>query len=245
MTAEPEAGSVRSGRLRLHVIALNVGAAELTAAVSRVLTGRAVRHAGVSAEVTDAWDGPELRLSCEDVRGVAPGAGRLLREIATAAGAGPEADAEAGAGAGAEFGPHAAPEEARIAYRAWQALMAHWRVADGARAEITAPGLLSPTGAPDEPVDPIFVFDHVGPPVPPPGWRLRSWYAPDIGVYHFSVPPSASGPRLKVASPRPAERKRTAELLRTWQAVTAELAASPGLPLTALHVPPRRLVLGD
>ncbi|MBZ4017102.1 hypothetical protein [Streptomyces purpurogeneiscleroticus] len=225
-----------SGRLHLHVLALNVTAADLSAAVSRVLTGRAVQHAGVSAEVTDAWDGPELRLSCEDARAVAPGAGRLLREIAAAAGAdraAPEAGHEAG------------PEEDHIPYRAWQALMAHWQIADGARAEITTPGLLA--GSAEAPVcseEPVFVFDHVGPPVPPPGWRLLSWYAPDAGTYHCSVRPTPSGRRLKVGSPRPGERKRAAELLRAWQSVTTELAASPGLPLSALHVPPRRLVLG-
>ncbi|MEU6118166.1 hypothetical protein ABZ840_26905 [Streptomyces sp. NPDC047117] len=257
------------GRLRLHVIAPHIAAADLAAGVSRVLTGRdspptcwhtgtygqVVRSAGVTAELTAAWDGPELRLTCEDARSFAPRAGQLLAEIAAAAaGAGTgrpspasadrPADPPARPGPPTKHGPPARPGPNRdsIAYRAWEALMAYWEVPGAARAEIVAPGVLA---APDALGEPLFVFDHVGPPVPPAGWLLRSWYAPDTGVHHFSAPPSPAGPRLKVGSPRPAERKRAAELLRTWRALTAELTAAPGSPLAALPVPPLRCVLGE
>ncbi|MEU9147884.1 hypothetical protein [Streptomyces sp. NPDC048349] len=138
-----------------------------------------------------------------------------------------------------------APRADAPAYLAWRALMARWQVADRDLAEITVPGLLTapcplttahgaplaaapsaagPSAArgPSHPEEPVFVYDHVGPPSPPPGWLLRAWFAPDSGVYHCSV---ASGSRLSVRSPDPAAADRSAELLAAWQVLTARYEA--------------------
>lgn len=224
--------------LRLHAVAPGLGTAELARAVSRTLTGedsppggwragrrgQVLRHEGTVAEVTGAWDGPELRLRYQGEPASAAWATGLLDAIAAVAD--PAATSAAVPGADRDRAAHAP------AYQAWRALMARWQVADRDLAEITAPGLLtapipaapSAPSAPStlpfpyRPEGPVFVFDHVGPPKPPQGWLLRAWFAPDRGVYHCSVAP---GSRLTVRSPDPAAADRSTELLAAWQALTA------------------------
>ncbi|NEA54619.1 hypothetical protein G3I60_10745 [Streptomyces sp. SID13666] len=86
-----------------------------------------------------------------------------------------------------------------------------------------------------------FVLDHTPPPQPPPGWLLRSWFFPDTGTFHCSQEAASSG-RLRVRTPRTADREQAAALLSAWRAVTAELDAQPGLTPDALTVPPRAFV---
>ncbi|MEU9236644.1 hypothetical protein [Streptomyces subrutilus] len=237
--------------LRMHAVAPGLGTADLARAVSRTLTGedsppggwqpgrrgQVLRYEGGDAEVTGAWDGPELRLRYRGEPAAAAWATGLLDAIAAvAAGAEPPAAAAAAvlptAPATADRDP--APRADAPAYRAWRDLMARWQVADRDLAEITAPGLLTaplPAGrsatsrppAPHRPEEPVFVFDHIGPPKPPPGWLLRAWFAPDAGVYHCSV---AAGSRLSVRSPHPAAADRGAELLAAWQVLTARYGAA-------------------
>ncbi|MEC4019655.1 hypothetical protein [Streptomyces sp. H27-D2] len=149
-------------------------------------------------------------------------------------------------------------------YRAWQAMMRHWCIPESALAEVRSPGRLGPVDwlFPEPPsaldsmpsdsapgtqeaahAEPLtFIFDHVGPPEPPPGWLLRSWFSPDAGTFHCSVQPAPSG-RLRVRTPHSADRERAAAFLSAWRTLTVELAARPGLPLSALSVPPRVFVL--
>ncbi len=233
--------------LRLHAIAPHLTTDELLRAVSRVLTGgdtppggwraagsgRALRHDGFSAVVTSAWDGPELRLRWSAAPSLAPGADRLLSRIAAAAGDRTPAGEE-----------RSRPAEGN-GYRAWQALMSHWGVTEDALAEVRRPGRLDRARALPAPAAPgndgtaMFVFDHLGPPKPPPGWLLRSWLAPDTGGFHCSVRPSATGPRLRVETGHSARREQVPALLSAWQTVTDQLTATPARPLSALHLPPR------
>ncbi|MCX4783117.1 hypothetical protein [Streptomyces sp. NBC_01264] len=238
--------------LRLHAVAPGLGTADLARAVSRALTGedsppggwlegrrgRVLRHEGTSAEVTGAWDGPELRLRHRGEPAAAAWAAGLLEGIAAvAAGADPTAvpaDPATAPAAVPDVNRDPAPRADAPAYLAWRALMARWQVADRDLAEVTAPGLLtaplpaapSTTSRPPypyRPEEPVFVFDHIGPPKPPPGWLLRSWFSPDTGLYHCSV---ASDSRLSVRTPDPAAGDRCAELLAAWQALTARYDAA-------------------
>ncbi|GAA3053043.1 hypothetical protein FHS39_003253 [Streptomyces olivoverticillatus] len=203
--------------LRLHAIAPHLTTGELLRAVSRVLTGgdtppggwRAGRsgwelgHDGFSAVVTGAWDGPELRLRWSAVPAMAPRTARLLSDIAAAAGdRTPAGDARS------------RPEPGE-AHRAWQAVMSHWGIAEDAMAEVREPGRLHSARS-DGTV--VYVFDHIGPPEPPPGWLLRSWLAPDTGGFHCSVRHSAAGPRLHVEAAHPDLREQAAALLSAWRA---------------------------
>ncbi|MCX5011196.1 hypothetical protein OG765_09365 [Streptomyces sp. NBC_00555] len=246
--------------LRLHAVAPGLGTADLARAVSRTLTGedsppggwsagrrgRVLRHEGTSAEVTGAWDGPELWLRHRGEPAAAAWATGLLDAIATVAAGADRAAAATALPAATPADPATtptavpdtdrdpAPRADAPAYLAWRALMARWQVADRDLAEITAPGLLTaplpaaPSATshppyPYRPEEPVFVFDHIGPPKPPPGWLLREWFAPDAGVYHCSV---ASGSRLSVRTPDPAAGDRCAELLAAWQALTARYDAA-------------------
>ncbi|WP_093801729.1 hypothetical protein [Streptomyces sp. Wb2n-11] len=234
--------------LRLHAVAPGLGTADLARAVSRALTGedsppggwragrrgQVLRHEGTSAEVTGAWDGPELRLRHRGEPADAAWATGLLDAIATvAAGADPATADAALPTAVPDADRDLAPRADAPAYLTWRALMARWQVADRDLAEITTPGLLtaplpaapSAASGPPHPYrfeKPVFVFDHIGPPKPPSGWLLRAWFAPDTGVYHCSV---ASGSRLSVRSPDPAAADRCTELLAAWQALTARYEA--------------------
>lgn len=244
--------------LRLHAVAPGLGTADLARAVSRTLTGedsppggwragrrgQVLRHEGTSAEVTGAWDGPELRLRHRGEPAAAAWATGLLDAIATVAAGADRAAAATALPAAMPADPATtptavpdadrdrAPRADAPAYLAWRALMARWQVADRDLAEITAPGLLTapPPAAPSatsrppypyRPEEPVFVFDHIGPPKPPPGWLLHAWFAPDAGVYHCSV---ASGSRLSVRSPDPTTGDRCAELLTAWQSLTTRYA---------------------
>ncbi|MGR4880866.1 hypothetical protein ACIPUC_15885 [Streptomyces sp. LARHCF249] len=202
--------------------------------------GRVLQYEEAAAEVTGGWDGPELRLRYRGEPAAAARAAGLLDAIAAvAAGADPATAHPIARPAALPTAPVGVPGADRDpappvdapAYLAWRALMARWQVADRDLAEITAPGVLTAPGplaavahtaGPYRPEEPVFVFDHVGPPTPPPGWLLRAWFAPDAGVYHCSV---ASGSRLSVRSPEPAAADRRAELLAAWQVLTARYEA--------------------
>ncbi|WP_405775381.1 hypothetical protein [Streptomyces sp. NBC_00859] len=228
--------------LRLHAVVPGLGPAALARAVSRTLTGqdsppggwlagrhgRALHHQGTSAEVSNAWDGPELRLWHRGEPAAAGWAAGLLDRVSAVA-AGTDPAAAHRAVSGPDRMPARRPEAP--AYLAWRALLTQWQIAPDHLAEINAPGLLTPllSDAAEPAADePVFVFDHAGPPKPPPGWLLRGWFAPDAGVYHCSVLP---GSRLSVRSPEPAAGSRCAELLAAWQALTACYdAPAPPLP---------------
>ncbi|MFF5336686.1 hypothetical protein [Streptomyces sp. NPDC013181] len=208
--------------LRLHAVAPALGAADLARAVSRVLTGedappggwragrrgQVLRYGGAGAEVIAAWDGPELRLRYRGEPAAATRAAGLLHAVAAAA-----------AGTDPVPGEVPAPRTDTPAYRAWRELMARWRVPDDDLAEITAPGRLTAlSDHPRPPEEAAFVYDHIGPPEPPPGWLLREWFAPDTGLYHCSAPP---GTRPTVRCPDPAAAPRRTELLTAWQSLVA------------------------
>ncbi|MEU3464044.1 hypothetical protein ABZ721_29335 [Streptomyces sp. NPDC006733] len=262
-------GPPRGGDLlRLCALAPYLGADDVRRGVSRVLTGddprpgpwpwpegrhgQILRHAGVTAEVAGAWDGPQLWLRCAHDSPHASRAGELLADIAAAA------EEKAGHPRPAAHDDRPAREGApagRTAhgYRAWRAMMLRWEVPVTELAEIATPGRLDPVlRTPDptrdnrQPVHPearlAFVFDHTAPRQPPPGWLLRSWFFPAAGTFHCSQEPPPSG-RLRVRTPCTADRPRAAALLSAWRAVTGELAARPDLPPDALHIPPRAVVL--
>ncbi|MDJ0344127.1 hypothetical protein QMK19_36025 [Streptomyces sp. H10-C2] len=258
-TADPGAGL-----LRLHAIVPHLTTGDLLRGVSRVLRaggtplgvwragrhGQVLRHDGVTAEVAGSWDGPELRLRCGNGPAHASRAGELLADIAVAAG-----DAKQDPRPRARI-PTAGSWSGN-GYRAWQAMMRHWCVPESAVAEIRAPGQLSPVDwlfadSPtlDSPMHEerphteslTFVFDHIGPPEPPRGWLLRSWFSPDAGTFHLSVRSRPPG-RLQVRTPLSADREQAAALLSAWRTVTAELDDRPDLPPAALSIPPRAFVL--
>ncbi|MEW2065610.1 hypothetical protein [Streptomyces sp. NPDC007346] len=233
--------------LRLHTVAPELSTADLARAVSRTLTGedsppggwlegrrgQVLRHGGTSAEVSGAWDGPELRLRHRGEPAAAAWAAGLLDSIAAvAAGADPVARPVAPASApaaGHDVDPDPAPYTDAPAYVAWRALMARWQVDERDLAEITAPGLLtsvlppppsttSRTPYPHGAGQPLFVFDHIGPPEPPPGWLTHIWFAPDTGSYHCSA---ASDSRLSVRATDPMAGDLCAELLAAWRSLTA------------------------
>lgn len=248
-------GPLRPGNLlSLYAMAPHLGADDLRRGVCRVLTaddprpgpwpwpegrhGQILRHAGVTAEVAGSWDGPHLRLRCAYDSPHASRAGELLADIAAAA-------ERTAPGRPIPRPAIRSERNARSAngYRAWRAMMRQWDVPTAALAEITTPGRLDPVGHPDhgDASQSTFVFDHTSPPQPPPGWLLRSWFFPDAGTFHCSQEAAPPG-RLRVRTPRTADREQAAALLAAWRAVTAELDAQPDLTPDALTVPPRAFV---
>ncbi|MFF0167760.1 hypothetical protein [Streptomyces prasinus] len=252
--------------LRLHAVAPALSSADVARGVACALTGRCdppggwstgrhgrvLRYGGVTAEVTAAWDGPELRIALTSAAELPCCASELLDLVNSKAGG------DTMAGRAPRTDPSAAPtlpageQEAfrDAAHRVWRAVLLHRRVPPDACAEIRTPGVLTPLSepalravpvgvVPDHAVsdqaagirptqEPVFVLDHAGPPTPPPGWLLHAWFAPDAGGHHFSVAPSPGGPRLRLRTRVTAQRASAKDILRTWRVVTAEVSARTG-----------------
>ncbi|MCZ4119966.1 hypothetical protein [Streptomyces sp. H39-S7] len=255
--------------LRLYAIAPHLGADELRRGVCRVLTGddprpgpwpwpegrhgQVLRHAGVTAEVAGSWDGPQLWLRVAHDSQHASRAAELLADIAASAGeTARHPRPRPAARHDRRDGNDAPGNRSTPGYRAWRAMMRRWDVPGTGRAEIAVPGRLDPVDPTDhdipseapqgvDGVAPLtFVFDHTPARQPPPGWLLRSWFFPAAGRFHCSW--EASG-RLRVRTPRTADRPQAVALLSVWRAVTAELDVRPDLPPDALNIPPRAFVL--